>query len=127
MRPRLFQSGATSILHDSELETDVGRCVNRGCYSREINYEASKRQIAVLLELSAECHQSIKVYRFISYTNRQLKYKSFLIFLTVQMRQRTIEFKRNPLFLVERHERSRPVFLVGQQFQLPTTHLPVRN
>ena len=54
-------SGATSILHDSESETDVGRCAKRGCYSKKINYDASDKQMAALAELSVECHQSIKV------------------------------------------------------------------
>ena len=55
--------GATSIPHDSESETEVGHCARRGCYSREIKYDASDRQIAALAELSTECHQSIKVYK----------------------------------------------------------------
>ena len=56
-----LQLGATSILHDSELEINVGQCAHRGCYSRKINYDASDRQITALADLSAECHQSIKV------------------------------------------------------------------
>ena len=57
-----LQSGATSIPHDSEKETDVGRCAKRGCYSKKINYDVkSSRQIGALVELSSECHQSIKV------------------------------------------------------------------
>ena len=53
--------GSTSILHDSESPIDVGHCTDPGCYSRSINYNASIKQIKSLIELSAECHQSIKV------------------------------------------------------------------
>ena len=53
--------GSTAILHDSESPIDVGHCADPGCYSRSINYNASIQQIKALAELSAECHQSIKV------------------------------------------------------------------
>ncbi|XP_046648260.1 uncharacterized protein LOC124338218 isoform X1 [Daphnia pulicaria] len=53
-------TGKTSVLHDSESPTDVGHCPDPGCYSREIIYSATKRQMATLVELSDECHQSIK-------------------------------------------------------------------
>ncbi|KZS16124.1 Uncharacterized protein APZ42_018233 [Daphnia magna] len=53
-------SGTTSILHDSEGPRDVGHCAEPGCYSRAVNYNASSRQMAALVELSAECHQSIQ-------------------------------------------------------------------
>ena len=39
----------------------MGHCADPGCYSRPINYNASFNQIKSLVELSAECHQSIKV------------------------------------------------------------------
>jgi hypothetical protein len=54
-------TGKTSVLHDSESPTDVGHCPDPGCYSREIVYSATMRQITTLVELSDECHQSIKV------------------------------------------------------------------
>ena len=58
-----FYKGSTSILHDlSETKTDVGHCAERGCYSRKINYNATNRQIAALIGLSFECHQSITVF-----------------------------------------------------------------
>ena len=43
---------------------DVGHCADPGCYSREINYTATMRQMTTLVELSSECHQSIKVKHF---------------------------------------------------------------
>lgn len=55
-------------MHDSEDTTDVGHCLDPGCYSREIKYNATLRQMAMLTELSNECHQSIQVhlnYKFI--------------------------------------------------------------
>ncbi len=51
----------TSIPHDSQSPTNVGHCFDPGCYSRPIHYNASSRQMSALVELSAECHQSIKV------------------------------------------------------------------
>ena len=71
-------SGATSILHDSESETDVGRCAKRGCYSKKINYDVkSSRQIDVLIELSDECHQSIKVRFIIQQLVLQFEFKLY--------------------------------------------------
>ena len=54
-------AGSTSILHDSELQTDVGNCADPGCYSRPIRYNATMRQMNALADLSNECHQLIKV------------------------------------------------------------------
>ncbi|XP_057370157.1 uncharacterized protein LOC130691260 [Daphnia carinata] len=54
-------SGSSSILHDSENSTAVDHCFDPGCYSRQIKYNATLRQITMLAELSNECHQSIKV------------------------------------------------------------------
>ncbi|XP_046638032.1 uncharacterized protein LOC124316249 [Daphnia pulicaria] len=53
-------SGSTSIVHDSESSLNVGHCADAGCYSRSINYNSSIGQIKALIELSTECHQSIK-------------------------------------------------------------------
>ncbi|XP_046456552.1 uncharacterized protein LOC124203768 [Daphnia pulex] len=53
-------SGSTSILHDSESSLNVGHCAEAGCYSRSINYNSSMGQIKALMELSTECHQSIR-------------------------------------------------------------------
>ncbi|XP_057369391.1 uncharacterized protein LOC130690394 [Daphnia carinata] len=52
-------TGSTSIAHDSESPINVGHCAEPGCYSRTINYNASNKQIKALIELSAQCHQSI--------------------------------------------------------------------
>jgi hypothetical protein len=53
--------GTTSVLHDSESPMNVGHCVEPGCYSRAINYNASSKQMSALAELSIECRQSISV------------------------------------------------------------------
>lgn len=53
--------GSTSIAHDSESPINVGHCAEPGCYSRTINYNASNKQMKALIELSAECHQSVVV------------------------------------------------------------------
>ncbi|XP_046458942.1 uncharacterized protein LOC124205541 isoform X1 [Daphnia pulex] len=53
-------SGSTSIVHDSESSLNVSHCAEAGCYSRSINYNSSIGQIKALIELSTECHQSIK-------------------------------------------------------------------
>jgi hypothetical protein len=57
----VLKKGSTSVLHDSESPMDVGHCTDPGCYSRAVNYSATSRQMSALVELSSECHQSIKV------------------------------------------------------------------
>ena len=60
--PSLSSLGATSILHDSELPTDVGHCADPGCYSRAVRYRnATMRKMIALADLSSECHQTIQV------------------------------------------------------------------
>ena len=62
LRLILLWLGATSILHDSELPTDVGHCADPGCYSRAVRYRnATMRQMIALADLSSECHQTIQV------------------------------------------------------------------
>jgi hypothetical protein len=56
-----IKTGSTSILHNSESSLNVGHCSNAGCYSRSIIYNSSMGQIKALMELSTECHQSIRV------------------------------------------------------------------
>ncbi len=56
-----IKTGSTSILHDSESSLNVGHCADAGCYSLSINYNSSMGQIKALMELSTECHQSIRV------------------------------------------------------------------
>lgn len=54
-------TGSTSILHDSEDSIAVSHCFEPGCYTREIKYNATLRQMTMLSELSNVCHQSIQV------------------------------------------------------------------
>jgi hypothetical protein len=61
---RCLLPGTTSILHDSEEYVEVDNCFDSGCYTREINYLATDRQITKLIELSNECHQYFKVCKF---------------------------------------------------------------
>lgn len=53
--------GSTSVLHDNEDSIDIDHCFDPGCYSRQIEYNATLRQMTVLSELSRVCQQSIKV------------------------------------------------------------------
>ncbi|XP_059351512.1 uncharacterized protein LOC130694055 [Daphnia carinata] len=52
--------GTTFILHDSESKMDIGNCREPGCYSRQIKYYASDRQMEALQQLSENCAQSIR-------------------------------------------------------------------
>lgn len=58
-------------MHDSEAQIDVGHCLDPGCYSRAINYNASSKQIQALVSLSGSCSQSIRV---IYYAPKKLAY-----------------------------------------------------
>ena len=58
---QLMCSGLTSVLHDTENYEEVGNCDNPGCYSRNVSYSATLKQMKALAELSSECHQSIRV------------------------------------------------------------------
>ena len=49
------------MLHDSEDVIDIDHCFDPGCYSRQIKYNATLRQITMLSELSNVCQQSIQV------------------------------------------------------------------
>ena len=60
-------TGSTEILHDSELKTDVGNCADPGCYSKAVNYNSTMRQMTALVDLSNECHQSIRVSVLLDY------------------------------------------------------------
>ena len=64
-------TGSTEILHDSELKTDVGNCADPGCYSKAVNYNSTMRQMTALVDLSNECHQSIRVRQY--YLNKLVK------------------------------------------------------
>lgn len=53
--------GVTVISHDSENKTQVDKCKDRGCYSRNISYTgASFPQLASLTRVSKYCEQFIK-------------------------------------------------------------------
>ena len=52
------RKGTTSIDHDSESATDVSHCRDPGCYTRNVTYNATIRQMISLVELSQEYHQS---------------------------------------------------------------------
>jgi hypothetical protein len=54
-------NGATFIPHDSEDSINVNGCPDPGCYSRNIQYNATMRQIQAITQLSAQCRQSIRV------------------------------------------------------------------
>ena len=54
-------NGATFIPHDSEESINVNGCPDPGCYSRNIQYNATMRQIQAITQLSAQCRQSIRV------------------------------------------------------------------
>ncbi len=49
------------VLHDTESSIDVDHCFDPGCYSHQIKYNASLRQMTMLSALSNECHQTIQV------------------------------------------------------------------
>lgn len=55
--------GTTSIPHDTESVMDMGNCRDPGCYTRQVTYKASLRQMAALIDLSSECRQSIRVLK----------------------------------------------------------------
>ncbi|XP_059353050.1 contactin-associated protein-like 5 [Daphnia carinata] len=50
----------TAVKHDSETNIEAENCLAPGCYKRDIHYSASDKQMAILAELSKECHQYIK-------------------------------------------------------------------
>ena len=58
-----FNKGTTVIGHDAADETvAVGKCPSAGCFSREIVYDAaSPRQLELLIQMSGQCTQQIKV------------------------------------------------------------------
>jgi hypothetical protein len=53
--------GSTLVSHDSEGMLVATSCSNPGCYTRDVAYNATMRQMTVLTELSASCRQFIKV------------------------------------------------------------------
>ncbi len=53
--------GTTSILHDSEEKTSVTSCADAGCYTKQIKYNATLRQMLMLADISGSCQQYFKV------------------------------------------------------------------
>ena len=123
---QFFFAGATSILHDSELPTDVGHCADPGCYSRPIRYNATMRQMNALTDLSTECHQFIQVKYIWYFDSFSLNWSlNFLSIFVVRLQLRAVWIEWCHVFLVERQERSGPVFLGRWQRQRP--HLSMRH
>ena len=56
------QEGTTSIFHDTEQMVNVPSCATAGCYTRQIKYSATTRQMALLADISASCQQYFKVH-----------------------------------------------------------------
>ncbi len=54
-------AGKTVVSHDSENITQVSSCAEPGCYSRNIVYNATLRQLVALSQLSSNCRQSLRV------------------------------------------------------------------
>lgn len=54
-------TGTTVIQHDSEAPTTVEQCQKPGCYGRSVDYSFPADQLAALMDLSAQCHQTVKV------------------------------------------------------------------
>ena len=89
---------------------------------------ATMRQMIALANLSTEYHQTIQVkinwdIAIHQSLNQFLSFHFFILLVRLQLR--TVRFERRYIFLVERQERSGPVFLGRQQFQRP--HLSVRH
>ena len=53
--------GTTSILHNTEFKTDVKSCDDPGCYTKQIKYNATLRQMAMLADISGSCQQYFRV------------------------------------------------------------------
>jgi len=51
----------TSIYHDTEVKTDVTACLDPGCYTKAIAYNATMRQLAALADISSSCKQYVRV------------------------------------------------------------------
>merc|ERR1711934_1066555 len=62
-----FNTGATEVMHDTEVLTDVEHCHDPGCYQKNITYingltqeGVSMYQIVSLIQLAAYCEQEIR-------------------------------------------------------------------
>ena len=57
----MMKPGTTSILHDTEEKTSVPSCVDPGCYTKQIKYNATLRQMVMLADISRSCQQYFRV------------------------------------------------------------------
>ena len=121
--------GLTSVQHDTEKYTEVGNCGDPGCYSRNITYDATMRQMKSLAGLSTECHQSIRVsavpYVYPQYNRNNNQLEEANSIKIVRLCRRATSVQQRQLFLVERQKRRTEIFLVEKQ--QPRPHLPMRN
>jgi hypothetical protein len=108
---------------------NVGHSTDPGCYSRGVNYSATNRQMAALVELSSECHQSFKVSSnkfFTKFFNVKFYfYKIRVAFEIVRLLFHNICVRQHRLFLVEQQKRQREIFLGWHEYR--RSHLSVRN
>ena len=61
--------GTTSVFHDTEVKTDVTSCADPGCYTKQIKYNATQRQMAMLADISGSCKQFFRVYLIVDFLN----------------------------------------------------------
>ncbi len=57
----LADSAVTEIHHDLEEAAEIDPCQSKGCFRRDVKYEASDGQINALIHLSEHCVQEITV------------------------------------------------------------------
>ena len=55
--------GLTIVGHDLSPNTVVSKCQGAGCYALQINYTATREQLKSLTDISASCHQHVKVLK----------------------------------------------------------------
>ena len=73
--------GTTSILHDTEDKTTVASCSDPGCYTKQIKYNATLRQMVMLADISGSCQQ---YFRVINHSKKYFCYISFEISVVFQ-------------------------------------------
>ena len=135
LQSKCLLPGTTSILHDSEEYVEVDNCFDSGCYTREIHYKATDRQITKLIELSNECHQYFKVCKFsLSFSNNlssiflitaQINYWNDCLKYAVWLYRGTVRVWRPTSFVVGRSIWKLPILLVWKTHQ--RSHLRLRH
>jgi len=73
----MMKPGTTSILHDTEEKTSVPSCVDPGCYTKQIKYNATLRQMVMLADIFGSCQQYFRVIN---------QLKEFLCYVPLQIR-----------------------------------------